>query len=238
MVASYWPDDFSINIARGIVKGTSSNHKFGAVPQMSNSNTGTIWDINDTVYPWSAFDVANTAVIPAVDVGDNGKTVTVQGLDQNYNFAEETFVVSSAGSTTGSVEFKRINRAFISAGTDNTANVNITYNGTTVARIGADNGQTLMSVYTVPANTDVFLMKFVASASADASLFFRRRNFNENAFRIAHTGELVNFYEYEFEVPLKFAEKTDIDVRAITGTNNARITCCFDMVLIEQGLGS
>lgn len=236
MSAKYYPDDFSINIARGIVKGTSSNHKFGAVPQMSNAASGTIWDVNDTVYPWDAYDVANTAVIPAVDVGDNGKTVTVQGLDQDYNYVEEDFVVSSAGATTGGVQFSRINRAFISAGIDNTANVNITYNGTTVARIGAGNGQTLMSVYTVPAGTDAFLLKFVSSASADASLFFRRRNFNENAFRIAHTGELVNFYEYEFEVPLKFSEKTDIDVRATTGTNNARITCCFDIVLIKQGL--
>jgi len=238
MVARYYPDDFSINIARGIVKGTTSNHKFGAVPQMSNAASGTVWDINDTVYPWSAYDVANTAVIPTVASDDNGKTITVQGLDQDYNFAEEEFVVSSTVATTGSVEFKRINRAFVSAGADNAANVNITYNGTNVARIGAGNGQTLMSVYTVPAGTDAFLLKFVASASADASLFFRRRDFNQEAFRIAHTGELVNFYEYEFEVPLKFTEKTDLDVRATTGTNNARITCCFDIVLIQQGLGS
>ena len=238
MAARYYPDDFAINIARGIVKGTSSNHKFGAVPQMSNANTGTIWDINDTTYPWTAFDIANTAVIPAVDSGDDGKTITVQGLDQDYNFVEENFVVSDTVSTTGSTQFKRINRAFVSAGADNVANVNITYNSVNVARIGAGNGQTLMSVYTVPAGTDMFLMKFVSSASAEASLFFRRRNLNENAFRIAHTGELVDFYEYEFEIPLKFEEKTDIDVRATTGTNNARITCCFDLVLIQQGLGS
>lgn len=240
MPARYYPEDGDLNIARGIVKGTSHNHKFGAVKQLSTSTTGTIWDVNDTVYPWSTFDTANTAVIPAVNVGDNGKVVTVQGLDQNYEFAEETFTVSSSGSTTGAVEFKRINRAFVSTGVDNVADVDVEYNGSVVARISEGLGQTLMGVYTVPANTDAFITHFNASAdTADASLFLRRRFDGEESFRIGHVGELSGgTYDYEFKVPLAFPAKTDIDIRATARTNNARITTAFCLILIKEGLGA
>lgn len=238
-MAAYYPDDGDLNIARGIVKGTSHNHKFGAVKSLGTGVTGTIWDVNDVIYPWSAYDTANTAVIPAVNVGDNGKVVTVQGLDQNYEFAEETFTVSSSGSTTGAVEFKRINRAFISTGADNVANVDITYNGTVVARISEDLGQTLMGVYTVPANTDAFMTHLNASAdTADASLFLRRKFDGQESFRIGHVGELSGgIYNYEFKVPLRFPAKTDIDMRATARTNNARITTAFCLILLKEGLG-
>lgn len=239
MVARYYPDDGDLNIARGIVKGTSHNHKFGAVKSLSTSTTGTIWDVNDTVYPWSAFDTANTAIIPAVDTNDNGKVVTVQGLDQDYEFVEETFTVSSSANTSGSIEFKRINRAFVSTGADNEDDIDVEMNGSVVARISAGLGQTLMGVYTVPANTDAFITHFNASAdTADASLFLRRRFDGESAFRIGHVGELSGgTYDYTFKVPLAFPAKTDIDIRATARTNNARITTAFCLILVKEGLG-
>ncbi len=55
-----------IFIANGQVFNTSFNHKFGAVPSMSQNTTGTIWDKNDTLYPWSAFDTPGTFTDPGV----------------------------------------------------------------------------------------------------------------------------------------------------------------------------
>ena len=156
MAAGYYPDDFGLNVARNVVKGTSHLHKFGAIPALANGSEATVWD-GGVLYPWSAYDVANTAVISIVDDDDNGKTVTVEGLDQNYLFTSEDFVVSNNAVTTGAVEFKRINRAYISAGTDNAANVDITYNSTVVAKILEGRGQTLMTVYTVPDDCTMYM---------------------------------------------------------------------------------
>ena len=48
-------EDEKIKISRGMVKGASFVHKFGAVPSMATNTTGTVWDKNDTIYPWASW---------------------------------------------------------------------------------------------------------------------------------------------------------------------------------------
>jgi len=81
MTTSRYLENEPVHIAANRVLGTSSVHKFGAVPAMSQNQTGTIWDVNDTLYPWSAFYTAGVLTIPAVNASDNGHVITVQGLD-------------------------------------------------------------------------------------------------------------------------------------------------------------
>ena len=85
------------------------------------------------------------------------------------------------------------------------------------------------------------MTKLSASADASASLFVYKKFPSQEAFRIAHTGELFGgIYEYDFQFPLEIAATTDIDIRAASkvGTGNARVTTAFCAVLIEDGLGS
>lgn len=242
MPATYYPSEsLELNIARGLVKGTSHVHKFGAVPSLSISNTATIWDKGDTLYPWSAYSSANVAVVAAAS-GENGKEITISGLDADYNVASETVTITGGAATTNT-EFIRVNRAFIVSGADNTANVNISVNGTQVARILEDFSQTLMSVYTVPANHTGYLMQGIASIEygGDASINMHVRYFGQDAFRIGHSGEVAGTgmpYNYNFAVPIAIPEKSDIDIRATVRSNNSRVTAAFDIILIENGLGA
>ena len=71
--------DSPLSIAQGEVSGHSLQHKFGAVPAMSQNQSGTIWDINDTDYPWSSFSTAGTLSVPAVNASDNGKSLGHRG---------------------------------------------------------------------------------------------------------------------------------------------------------------
>lgn len=227
-----------IQIAAGRVINTTSIHKFGAVPAMSVNNTGTIWDINDTLYPWSAWNTPGVLTIPAVNASDNGHMITIIGLDQNYNEVSETLTVSSSGTTTGTQIFGRVYRAFDQTGT-NVGNINIQRAGTTVARITATLAQTLMTVYTVPAGYNGYLMQGVCTvgASADATGNMFVRYFGQNSFRIGHSFEVSGTggqYLYPFQVPILIPEKSDIDVRAIVRSNNARVTAAFDMVLVKK----
>jgi hypothetical protein len=47
---------FNQMVAEGNISEHSFIHKFGAVPTLSKDATGSVWDINDTVYPWSAIN--------------------------------------------------------------------------------------------------------------------------------------------------------------------------------------
>ena len=236
--AFYYPtEDINLNIARGLVKGTSHIHKFGAVPAMSTNTTGSVWDINDTVYPWSAFNTASVLSV-ATTVAENGQQITITGLDSNYNNLTETVtIVGGAATTTNS--FLRAFRA--SSNTPASNNIDIKVGSTIVARILAGNAQTLMAVYTIPAGHTGYMWKgtMTAQASADATGGMFIRYFGQTSFRIGHSFEVSGVggpYTYDFPIPLAIPEKTDIDVRATTRSNNGRYTAIFDLCIIKTGL--
>ena len=233
---------FYLEVAQGLIAGYSFNHKFGAVPSMSSGATGTIWDINDTLYPWDALGTGSIVNVERNNVADTGLTVTVQGLDENYEFAEESIEITGADQT-GSQLFTRVNRAFVvDAGGENTGNIDIeagAAGGTTVARITAGYGQTLMAVYTIPAGKTGYVLHGTATGSSDtdAAGSMRVRYFGTDTFRVGHAFELQlrgGQYDYTFAVPIPVPEKTDIDVRAIMRSNNKRITAAFDILLVDN----
>jgi len=224
-------------VAKGQFSDISHAHPFGAVPAMSHSTTGTIWDVNDTVYPWASWATAGTLSIPAVNASDNGKTVTIVGLDGNYDMLTESVTVSSSVAVTTTAEFKRVNRAYVGdASATNVGNINIQKGGVTVARITANNGQTAMAVYTVPAGYTGYILQGAAScqSGADATGNMFVRYFGEASFRVGHSFEVSGSggaYLYEFCIPVKIPAKSDIDVRASVRSNNARLTAAFDILL-------
>jgi len=237
-MAIYYPnEDTYLNIARGLVKGTMHVHKFGAVPSMSVNTTGSVWDINNTLYPWSAFTSATTLTIEA-NVADNGVSVTIYGLDANYEDINETVTIS-AGAATTTKSFLRVYRAFASS--PNSNDINIKISTTTVARITSGLAQTLMAIYTIPAGYTGYLFHgtMTAQASADATGNMFVRYFGQTSFRVGHSFEVSGAggqYDYTFSVPIAIPEKSDIDVRVTTRSNNGRYTASFDIILIKTGL--
>jgi hypothetical protein len=233
---------FYLEVAQGQIAGYSFNHKFGAVPNMHNGTTGSVWDIDDTIYPWSALDTPSIVNIERNNAADNGLIVTVQGLDSNWNFVEENITITGADQV-GTTLFRRVNRAFVTdTGTSNVGDIDIeagAAGGTTVARITAGRAQTLMAVYTIPAGKTGYLLKGNASAeyTKDASGFMFVRYFGQTTFRVGHTFEFSGSagpYEYEFPIPLPIPEKSDIDVRVTTRDNNGRYTVAFDILLVDN----
>lgn len=226
-------------VSSGNISETSFIHKFGAVPAMSQNTTGTIWDVNDTVYPWSAFDTAGVVNVDRDSASDANKLVTVIGLDQDYLPATETITLTSATDNAGTITWKRVFRAFVTDDVTNVGNINIQRNSTTVARITAGLGQTLMTVYTVPAGKTGYLYQGVctAQASADGTGNMYIRYFGQSSFRVGHSFEVAGVggqYSYHFSFPIPIPEKSDIDVRVTTRTNNGRYTAAFDLLLVDN----
>jgi len=233
-------DQFPLQVSRGKVKGASFIHKFGAVPSLSINTTGTVWDVGDTVYPWSAFDTPGVLVAAQANASDNGKVVRVLGLDENWVEISEDFTLSSAAAVTGTKTFKRVYRAYILTGANNVGQVNFSRGGTTILRITAGLGQTLMAVYTVPDGYTAYIHRGSCSAQAGADAtgyMYVRYNAVGTAFRVGHTFEVGGdggFYDYTFAYPVAIPEHSDIDVRLTTRSNNGRFTAAFDILLIKD----
>jgi hypothetical protein len=237
-----WDEEFNLNVSRGKTRGASQIHKFGATPSQSINTTASIWDKGDTLYPWSAFDTPGVLVGAQVGADDNGKVVTIEGLDENFELISEEFILSSAGTVTGTNTFKRVYRGYVSSGAGtNVGQLNFSRGGTQVLRILAGAGQTLMAVYTVPAGYTGYLYQGVATAQsgADATGYmYVRYNSVATIFRVGHTFEVAGGgeYTYKFAFPQEMPEKTDIDVRLSTRSNNGRFTAAFDILLIKNEL--
>jgi hypothetical protein len=206
---------------------------------MSTNTTGTIWDKNDTVYPWSTWSAASVINIDRASASDANKNVTVYGLDANYNPINETITLTNATNNTSTNQFIRVFRAFCADGSTNVGNITIQVGTTDVAVITAGKAQTLMAIYTVPAGYTGYLLKGTCSAQAgaDATGDMFIRYYGQESFRVGHSFEVSGSggqYLYEFGVPIPIPEKSDIDVRVVTRSNNGRFTSAFDMILIEN----
>lgn len=232
--------DFDMMVSGGYISDHTFNHKFGAVDGIGNNTTGTVWDIPNQLYPWTALDTPAIVNVERNDTDDNGITVTVQGLDGDYLEVSEDIVISGANQV-GTQLFKRVNRAFISGATTNAGNIDIeagAAGGTTVARIQEGYGQTLMSMFTVPAGKTAYIHRITATAQdgKDATGWMYVREVNGvTSFRIKHTWEFYGDggqYHYDFAFPLPVSEKSDIDMRVTTRDKNGRYTIAFDVLLV------
>jgi hypothetical protein len=238
MYLKYLTDE-RLALSRNLVRNANWIHKFGAVPTMSINTTGTVWDKNNTIYPWSAWSTASVIRIDRVSASDANKRVTVFGLDANYNQINETITLTNATGNLSVNQFIRVFRAFCGDGETNVGDILIKVNTTDVAIITASKAQTLMAVFTIPAGYTGYLTKGACSAQAgsDATGDMFIRYFGQESFRVGHSFEVSGAggqYIYDFSVPIPIPEKSDIDVRITTRSNNGRFTAAFDMILIEN----
>ena len=219
----------NIPIAAGLVDGYSHINKFGHTGADINGTT-TIWDGSNGVYPWPTA----AGVVTVASTTQGGETVIVEGLDVNYNIISEETTIG--GTTTA--EFYRVYRAYMT-GDQNQNDVTFSIGGTTYAIILEGNGQTLMTAYTVPAGKTAYLMQLTCTMDkANAPAYFRlmaRPVDNGTAFNIksqlgSQGGNPVNF---EYAVPLRFTEKTDIKVDVIT---QGAVGCgaTYDIILVDN----
>lgn len=227
----------NIPIANGGVDGYSSVHKFGLVDGNSGS-PATIWTAANTaggvLYTWQT--EANT--VSANSTVAETQTITVEGLDANYNEVSEDIVLTGSTETAESTtEFLRVHRACIRTGNTNTGRISINHNSSDdkISEIAAGFGQTLQAFYTVPAGKTAYLSRMRASSSkqSSATIVLFVREFG-GAFRAQSTVSLYSGNaQTVFDTPLKITEKSDIEARVIGNTNNT-LSVDFDMILVDN----
>jgi hypothetical protein len=145
-------EPFELQVGRGQIPGHLFRHRQGQAPAMSQNQTGTVWDVNDTLYPWSAWDTAGTVTVNRADAADAGKNVILAGLDADYNPVTTTITLTDPTGNASSTVFKRLDLVRMNGTTENVGQINVLKGATTVGRILAGVGQSLKGTYTVPAD--------------------------------------------------------------------------------------
>lgn len=225
-----------LDIARGSISNSKIVHKFGANFDIDQgTDPESVWS-GGGVYPWASLSSAQTIYCLSTDAGDT-TTLTIQGLDANYDEISETVTLTGTSAVTTSNTFLRVFRMTYDATNVGTITARtVSASGTVVAQIDAGYAQTLMAVYTVPAGFTAYLVALDATidGTKTCQMLMYHRLFGK-PFRIAHIAESDGHYRYDFTAPLTVPEKTDIDIRIneVSG-NDARVTANFDLVLIKD----
>ena len=215
-------------------QGNSHVHKFGSNLAL-DSTEASIWSAGG-LYPWASLATAQTIYVISTDGGDTG-TLEIEGLDENYVL--QTATVTLTGLTavdTGATTFLRIFRMRYSGMNAGTITARVTSGtGTVVAQIDADVAQTLMAIYTVPAQTTAFMLNYTVGTGKgdDAHLKLYAREAG-SGFQIKN--EMKSYQStqtHAFPIPCRFEEKTDIDFRATTSSANSDCIVNFDLILVK-----
>jgi len=226
------PLPLGLAIQRGLINNFNGVHKFGLNTAVGSGAFETVWDGNNTyTYPSSA----GTATATSSNTSDdNTGTVKIFGLDSNYDLAEETLTI---GGSAGTVSFIRVFRAIMidaNTGNTNSGTITITVSSTTVAQIRPTYGQSLMCVYTIPRNYNAYLMQIDLGSSKDLEneiRFISKEIDNGNAWNTkAFITTRGGFIEKNYVVPIKFTEKTDIELVAKASATSS-VSAGFELVL-------
>ncbi len=241
----------NIPIASGDVTGWKSVHKFGRNPNIGGIPE-TIW-MHGGVYAYlSSPSTLYTHSASALDVvdGTGARTLTIQGLDVNFNEIEETVTVNSDVATTK--EFLRVTRAFIATAGELTTNKDVIListavdgGGTVLADIGLIGsgttvglGQTQLALYTIPAGYTGYLTTWnvgVAAYNKSITAQLLARELDGGApFRTRDILDCAGGHNtVNYPVPHRFPQKTDIEIRA-AGDTGAVVSSSFDIILVAN----
>ena len=234
--------DFALSAAAGDVNGDTVVNKFGANPSLSTSEFVPVWD-DGIVYTY--LTSAKTLTINRTSENDKtggtgALTVEIQGLDGSHNEITETVNMNGTTNVTTTNSFLRVNRMVVlTAGSlgENDGDIVIDDSGNKQAKINKGLNQTLMAIYTVPANKTAFLKSKYWSIPCNNEIEARLVSREENeVFQTKHLLHLQGGYtNHVFGYPVKLEAKADIQLRAksLSGSCHS-VSAGFDLILVDN----
>ena len=249
-----WPrrlyDHTDLAIARGHTAGYTAIYKFGYNPDVNGTEETVQAEGGNYVWLDNAVTVfASSSSANDTGGGTGANTITIQGLDGDYNEIEESITLNGQTQVATQLSYLRVYRSFVTlAGSSGTSGGTV-YLGSSGATVGVPNtvyaslglgNQTQIAAYTVPAGYTLYLddINFTAAlsqANKTATCSFVSRDQGSNVFRtrfinVLQSNQLITKFEY----PQPYAEKTDLECRVVTDTTNTAIGASFQGVLIKN----
>lgn len=248
-------EPFNLQVARGQIAYHESIYKFGNNPEVADS-IETIWPQGGLYSYLSAATVLTVSSSSTDDtsVGTGARTVELFGLDGDYNEISEVVTLNGQTAVNTTQSYLRINRMIVRSAGSGGANAGIIYAGTGTVTTGVPaniyatiNGdgsnQTLMALWTIPAGYTGYLMQYdvsngtTSNTPAVCKLLLVARPYGE-VFQTKDIKSLTTGMHIEntLIIPVEFAEKTDIEVRAVSSSNSVTfdISAAFEMLYIKN----
>jgi len=246
-------EPFELQVARGQIAYHYSQFKFGFNPDVDNL-LETVW-AQGGLYSYlataSVLKVSSSSTADAA-AGTGARTVTLSGLDANYSEISETVTLNGQTAVNTTNSYLRIFRMVVNSAGSGGQNAGVVYAGTgTVtsgvpankyATIAIGDNQTLMALWTVPAGHTAYLLQ------TDITLATTQNNKYCTVSVVSRPfGEVFQvrdrFVKSEsttnqaYSIPVKFEEKTDIEVRAIGDSVGAdiAISAGLDFIYVRNG---
>jgi hypothetical protein len=209
-VGTYEP--FELQVARGQITGHEVVNVFGFSSGTPNTGFIAAWE-NNTAYVFPT--VASTMVVTSSSASDTAVTVSIDGLDANYNTIIESVVLNGTTAVTTTKAFFRIHSVITTTG--NAVGTIYVKNagGTTYAQVAIGAGRTNMSIYTVPAGYTAYWTQFdsFSSTSVTSGVYATFRALLTNPAGVNNVTLSIPFLN-EFSVtrpyPIGYPEKTDV----------------------------
>ena len=227
-------EPFELQVSRGQILNHKVRNIFG---WQASTTTAFIpmWE-NATAYTYPASALPMT--VTSASASDNGGTITIIGLDINYNEISETVVANSTTAPVTTKGFFRINDVIYANTGTNVGIITISNGGTTYAKILAGVGRNQASIYTVPAGNCFYLYRidaFSNDGTASKPGIFRNyvRYDNGNEYVVARTTFSSNM-NIQRRLPFKYNEKTDIQFQLSTLSGTHEMNVFGEGIVVQE----
>jgi hypothetical protein len=235
------PSEFRALTSLGKISGFSHIDKFGRNPSAAASTLETIWDATGLYVYLTAAVSLNISSDDAADdsAGTGARTVEVVGLDSNFDDLTETVTLNGTADVATSASYLRVFRMIVrTAGSSGSNTGAITANRAAVthAQINATINQTLMAIYTVPANKTACIMSrtYSSGKNDDAEYHFVVRPENEVFQRKKDDHLFQQTVHIVHETPIVVQEKSDIELQVISGVGSTELHGAFEILLSDN----
>jgi len=223
-------------------------HKFGSVFKVNGSVDQTdyfsIWDgaseatLTNGKYIFPSNNGESISIVS--DSASDTEKILVIGLDENFEQKQEEVILQGTTAVNLTGLWSRIFRAYNNGTRDLLGNVSI-FGTATYAKILVGNNQTLMSLYTIPANYTGYLLKYTITAQNTGSssaigftIDMKVREYGKIFRVLARTSAGTDYsIQEDYPFPLKLEPKSDIIFNVISANgNNGSVNADFDIALV------
>lgn len=234
--------DFGHSVSSGDLVGVDPVYKFGHNDSVTTSSI-TLWGeggIYVTPTTASIMKVSSSSTDDVKTSGTGAWTVQVYGLDANY--VEQNEIVDLTGQTEANttLSYLRVFRMIVRTGGTGGENAGILYVGTGTVTTGkpavvyslveAGFNQSLQAFWTVPLGKTFFLTHIFGSIGKGKDVEFSLCVRPEN--EVYQVKDKSHFYQNnggkQLSPPLKYTEKTDIEIRAISDAASTAASGSFN----------
>jgi hypothetical protein len=213
---------FELQVARGQIVGHERLNLFGNTTSLGSSAYGPLWE--GLTGAGGAYAYPSSAVVMTIvssSASDTAVTIRVNGLGVDYVLQSEDVALNGTTGVVTTKTFLRINSMETYSG-NAVGDVTASNGGTTYAKIIAGNGNTQMSLYTVPAGYTFYQTYYQAdtNTSVTSGAYVKLRT------RVVHperggviTAQNQTAFVQQLQIPLQypeaFEEKHDIQYQMI-----------------------